>query len=69
APPPYTTRDFADYTGFSLDKVYELITEGILQAEYVKTPGKSRGTYRIHEDAFIACLQRLNWSRMPARRA
>lgn len=66
--PPFTTRDFADYTGFSLDKVYELIAEGLLEAEYVMTPGKKRGVYRIHEEDFIACLKRLNWSRLPPAR-
>ncbi|MGE3273837.1 MAG: helix-turn-helix domain-containing protein [Vicinamibacterales bacterium] len=64
--PPLTTRDVADYTGFSLEQVYGLIRDGVLEAEYAQTPGRSRGTYRIHQDALVACLQRLNWSRLPS---
>jgi hypothetical protein len=73
--PPYSTRECADWMGMSDEYIREAINQGVwtanglvrLEAEYVPT-NATRGVYRIHQDAFIAFLTKINWKRIPARR-
>jgi hypothetical protein len=72
--PPLTTRDCADWLGFSTDWVCAAIDDGHqvhgtlvkLQAETLLING--RRTHRIHLDQFIVFLIAIEWKRLPARR-
>lgn len=64
-PKPLSTRECADYIGQDLDYIYALIKEGVLDAEKLVRPGKKRCKYVIQQEDWIACLKKLNWSRIP----
>lgn len=74
--PPLTTRDCADWLGFSTEWVRHAIEEGQpvagdgvvrLRAERLVVNG--RRTYRIHLDQFIAFLEAIGWARIPRHAA
>lgn len=64
-PRPLSTRECADYIGQDLDYIYGLIKDGTLEAHYLRRPGKERGVWVITQEAWVACLKKLKWSRIP----
>lgn len=62
---PYSTRECADFLGVSDEYIRCLIATGHLEAEYVVTPGKTRGVHRIHHERFVQYLKRIRWTRIP----
>jgi hypothetical protein len=71
--PPLTTRDAAEYMGFTTEWIRGAIDEGVrvrsqlvqLEAETITING--RRVHRIHLDHFIAFLQAIGWRRVPRR--
>ena len=71
--PPLTTRECADWMGFSTDWVRAAIDEGVMiEGELVKLEAETltingRRVHRIHLDRFVAFLQAIHWKRIPRR--
>jgi hypothetical protein len=70
---PLTTRDCADYLGFSTQWIRRAIAEGVtlrdgqivkLEAEALTLPGRT--TYRIDSDQFAAFLVAIGRKHVPA---
>jgi hypothetical protein len=69
---PLSTRDAADYMGFTPEWIRIAINEGVfaggarvkLEAESVQVNG--RRVLRIHVDKFREFLQGIGWKRLPA---
>jgi len=75
--PPLTTRDCADYLGFSPEWVRHAIEEGhrvagqpgVVRLQAERLVVNDRRTYRIHLDQFVTFLEAIGWERIPRHAA
>lgn len=64
--PHLTTRQCAEYSGYTTQYFRNAISKGLLQAEYARSKGARRGAHRIRYSDFVAFLKSIGFKRIPA---